>query len=504
MAYKDLREFIKDLEKEGELLRVKDKVSPILEITEIADNVMKLPDGGKALLFENVEGHEGIPVLINAFGSEKRMKMALGVDKFEDIGWKLYRILKPEVPNTFLDKLKRIPELKKLNDALPKVVKSGKVKEIIKKGEDINLFEFPVLKCWPKDGGRFITLPQVVSKDPETGLRNIGMYRIQILDKDKVAVHWQIHKGGAKHYWKYKELGQKIPVAIVIGGDPVLTYVASAPLPEDVDEYLFAGIIREKGVELVKCETVDLEVPADAEIVIEGFVDPEEPLVDEGPFGDHTGFYTPVEKYPMMHVTAVTYRKNPVYLTTIVGRPPMEDGWMGKATERIFLPLIKFNLPEVVDYNLPVSGCFHNFCFVSIKKRYPGHAYKVMDALWGMGQMMFTKNIVVFDEWVDVQNIDEVLWIWGNNVDPARDVVIKKGVIDVLDHSTDLVGFGGKMGIDATTKWKEEGYQRQWPDLAVMDESIKEKVKPVVDKVMKQIMKNLIDKEVKKVKKLLK
>ncbi len=502
MAYRDLRDFIKDLEKEGEILRIKDKVSPVLEITEVADNVMKLPDGGKALIFENVEGSD-IPVMINAFGSEKRMKMALGVDRFEDIGWKLYRILKPEVPNTFLDKLKRIPELKKLNDALPKVVKTGRVKEVIKKGEDIDLFEFPVLKCWPKDGGRFITLPQVVSKDPENGLRNVGMYRIQILDRDKVAVHWQIHKGGAKHYWKYKKLGRKIPVAIVIGGDPVLTYVASAPLPEDVDEYLFAGIIRGKGVDLVKCETVDLEVPADAEIVIEGFVDPEQPLVEEGPFGDHTGFYTPIDKYPMMQVTAITYRKNPIYLTTIVGKPPMEDGWMGKATERIFLPLIKFNLPEVVDYNLPVSGCFHNFCFVSIKKQFPGHAYKVMDALWGMGQMMFTKNIVVFDEWVNVQNIDEVLWIWGNNVDPARDVVIKKGVIDVLDHSTDLVGFGGKMGIDATTKWKGEGYQREWPELAIMDNTIKDKMKPVVDKVIKEIMKNVIDREFKKAKKYL-
>ncbi len=503
MAYRDLRDFILDLEEKGELLRIKDKVSPILEITEIADKVMKLPNGGKALLFENVEGYEGIPVLINAFGSERRMKMALGVENFEDIGWTLYRILKPEVPNTFLDKLKKIPELKKLNDALPKKVKSGPVKEIIKVGRDINIFDFPVLKCWPKDGGRFITLPQVISKDPETGLRNVGMYRIQLLDRDKIILHWQIHKGGAKHYWKYKERGEKIPVAVAIGGDPVLTYVASAPLPEDVDEYLFAGIIREKPVELVKCETVDIEVPANAEIVIEGYVDPNEPLADEGPFGDHTGFYTPVDKYPVMHITAITHRKNPVYLTTIVGKPPMEDGWMGKATERIFLPLIKFNLPEVVDYNLPVSGCFHNFCFVSIKKRYPGHAYKVMDALWGMGQMMFTKNIVVFDEWVNVQDIDEVLWIWGNNVDPSRDIVIKKGVIDVLDHSTDYVGFGGKMGIDATTKWKEEGYKREWPEVIKMDEKVKEKVKPIVDKVIKQIAKDTIEKEMEEIKKVL-
>ena len=498
MPYKDLREFIEVLEKEGELYRVKEKVSPILEITEIADRIMKMPDGGKALLFENVEGYEGIPVLINAFGSEKRMKLALEVENFEDIGWKLYRILKPEVPNTFLDKLKRIPELKKLNDALPKIVKTAPVQEVVKTGKDINIFDFPVLKCWPKDGGRFITLPQVVSKDPENNLRNVGMYRIQLLDRDKVAVHWQIHKGGAKHYWKYKKLNKKIPVAIVIGGDPVLTYVASAPLPEDVDEYLFAGIIRGKGVELVKCKTVDLEVPANAEIVIEGYIDPNEPLVDEGPFGDHTGFYTPIEKYPMMHITAITYRKNPIYLTTIVGKPPMEDGYMGKATERIFLPLVQFNLPEVVDYNLPVAGCFHNFCFVSIKKRYPGHAYKVMDALWGMGQLMFSKHIVVFDEWVNVQDINEVLWIWGNNVDPIRDVVIKKGVVDVLDHSTDYIGFGGKMGIDATTKWKEEGYKREWPEVIEMDDKVKEKVKPIVNKIVKDILKDEIEKLKKK------
>jgi len=485
MVFKDLREFIKVLEKENELIRVKHKVSPILEITEIADRMMKMPDGGKALLFENVEGYENIPVLINAFGSEKRMKMALGVEQFEDIGWKLYRILKPEVPNTFLDKIKRLPELKKLNDALPKTVKNGKVQEVIKENENINVFDFPVLKCWPKDGGRFITLPIVISKDPENGIRNVGMYRIQLLDKDKVIVHWQIHKGGSHHFWKAKEMGVKIPVAIAIGADPVVTYCASAPLPEDVDEFLFAGIIREKPVELVKCKIVDLEVPADAEIVIEGYVDPSEPLVDEGPFGDHTGFYTPVDKYPQMHITAITHRKDPIYQTTIVGKPPMEDGWMGKATERIFLPLVKFNLPEVVDYNLPISGCFHNFCFVSIKKRYPGHARKIINALWGMGQMMFEKNIVVFDEWVDVQNIDEVLWIWGNNADPSRDVIIQQGVIDVLDHSTNYPGFGGKMGVDATAKMKEEGYPREWPEVATIPEEIKRKV----DKIWEDIVK---------------
>ncbi len=487
MPYEDLREFISDLEKNGELIRVKSKVSPILEITELADRMSKLPKGGKALLFENVEGYENIPVLINAFGSEKRMKMALGVENFESIGWKLYKILKPEIPNTFLDKLKKLPELKKLNDALPVVVKDGKCKEIIKKGQDVNIFDFPVLKCWPKDGGRFITLPIVISKDPENGIRNVGMYRIQLIDRDKVTVHWQIHKGGSHHFWKAKRLGVKIPVAIVVGADPVITYCASAPLPEDVDEFLFAGIIRDKGVKLVKCETVDLEVPADAEIVIEGYIDPSEPLVDEGPFGDHTGFYTPVDKYPLMHITCITHRKNPIYQTTVVGKPPMEDGWLGKATERTFLPLVQFNLPEIVDYNLPISGCFHNFAFVSIKKRYPGHAFKVINALWGLGQLMFEKHIIVFDEWVNVQDINEVLWIWGNNVDPSRDVIIQKGVIDVLDHSTNLPGFGGKMGIDATTKWKEEGYTRDWPEVARMDEEVKKKVLPVWYEILQKM-----------------
>ncbi|AAC07507.1 menaquinone biosynthesis decarboxylase [Aquifex aeolicus] len=479
--YRDLHDFIKDLEKEGELVRIKEPLSPILEITEVTDRVCKMPGGGKALLFENPKGYR-IPVLTNLYGSEKRIKKALGYENLEDIGWKLYRILKPEVPKTFLEKIKKLPELKKLNDAIPKVVKRGKVQEEVIMG-DINLEDLPILKCWPKDGGRYITFGQVITKDPESGIRNVGLYRLQVLDKDKLAVHWQIHKDGNHHYWKAKRLGKKLEVAIAIGGEPPLPYVASAPLPPEVDEYLFAGIIMERPVELVKGLTVDLEYPANAEIAIEGYVDPEEPLVDEGPFGDHTGFYTPVDKYPQMHVTAIVMRKDPIYLTTIVGRPPQEDKYLGWATERIFLPLIKFNLPEVVDYHLPAEGCFHNFCFVSIKKRYPGHAFKVAYALLGLGLMSLEKHIVVFDDWINVQDIGEVLWAWGNNVDPQRDVLILKGPIDVLDHATNEVGFGGKMIIDATTKWKEEGYTREWPEVIEMSPEVKKRIDEIWDRL---------------------
>ncbi|ADC89966.1 UbiD family decarboxylase [Thermocrinis albus DSM 14484] len=474
MAFRDLREFIRALEKEGELFRVKETLSPILEISEVIDRVSKLPGGGKALLFEKPEGYS-IPVLANMLGSEKRIKMALGYENLEDIGWKLYKLLKPEIPGTFLEKLKKIPELKKLNDSLPKKVKDGPIRENVKT-KNIDILDFPILKCWPLDGGRYITFGQVITKDPESGIRNVGLYRVQVLSPTELALHWQIHKDGNHHYWKAKKLGKKLEVAIAIGGDPVLSYVASAPLPPEVDEYLFAGIIREDGVELIKGVTVDLEYPAHAEIVIEGYVDPNEPLVDEGPFGDHTGFYTPVDKYPKMHITAVLHRNNPIYLTTLVGRPPQEDKYIGWATERIFLPLIKFQLPEVVDYHLPAEGCFHNFCFVSIKKRFPGHAYKVAYALLGLGLLSLEKHIVVFDDWINVHDIGEVLWAWGNNVDPLRDVLILKGPIDVLDHSTNSVGFGGKMIVDATTKWREEGYTRQWPSVVEMIREVKEKI----------------------------
>jgi 4-hydroxy-3-polyprenylbenzoate decarboxylase len=473
MPFKSLGDFLVALEKEGELVRIREPLSPILEITEVIDRVSKMPGGGKALVFERVEGYN-IPIAANVYGSERRMKMALGYEKLEDIGWKLYRILRPEVPKTFLQKLKRLPELKKLNDAIPKTVKRAPVQEVVL--EDPDLLSLPIPKCWPKDGGRYITFGQVITEDPESGIRNVGLYRLQVLDSKRLAVHWQIHKDGNHHYWKAKRAGRKLEVAVAIGGESPLPYVASAPLPPEVDEYLFAGIIMGRPVELVKGITVDLEYPANAEIVIEGFVDPEDPLVDEGPFGDHTGYYTPVEKYPQMHVTAIVMRRNPVYLHTIVGLPPQEDKYLGWATERIFLPLIKFNLPEVVDYHLPAEGCFHNFCFVSIKKRFPGHAYKVAYALLGLGLMSLEKHIVVFDDWIDVHDLGQVLWAWGNNVDPERDVLILRGPIDVLDHSTNEVGFGGKMIVDATTKWREEGYRREWPEVIRMDPEVKRKI----------------------------
>ncbi len=473
MSFKNIAEFLKELERQGELIRIKEKLSPILEITEVIDRVSKMPGGGKALLFENVEGYD-IPIVANLYGSERRIKLALGYDNLEDIGWKLYRILRPEVPKTFLEKLKRLPELKKLNDAIPRTIRKAPVQEVIDTSPD--LFSLPIPKCWPEDGGRYITFAQTVTLDPESGIRNVGLYRLQVLDKNRLAVHWQIHKHGNHHYWKAKKLGKKLEVAVVLGGESPLPYVGSAPLPPEVDEYLFAGIIMERPVELTKGVTVDLEYPANADIVIEGFVDPQEPLVDEGPFGDHTGYYTPVDKYPQMHVTAIVRRKKPFFLHTIVGRPPQEDKYLGWATERIFLPLIKFNLPEVVDYHLPAEGCFHNFCFVSIEKRFPGHAYKVAHALLGLGLMSLEKHIIVFDHWIDVHNIEEVLWAWGNNVDPARDVVITKGPIDVLDHATNEVGFGGKMIIDATTKWKEEGYTREWPKVIEMNPEVKKKI----------------------------
>jgi len=480
MNYRDLQDFIRDLEKRGELVRIKESLSPILEITEVVDRVSKLPGGGKALLFENVEGYN-IPMVANLYGSERRIKLALGYENLEDIGWKLYRILRPEIPETFLDKLRKLPELKKLNDAIPKVVKKAPVQEVIEREPD--LLSLPIPKCWPKDGGRYITFGQVITKDPESGIRNVGLYRLQVLDGKRLAVHWQIHKDGSHHFWKAKRLGRRIEVAVAIGGEPVLPYVASAPLPPEVDEYLFAGIIMERAVELVKGITVDIEYPANAEIVLEGYVDPSEELVDEGPFGDHTGYYTPVDKYPQMHVTAIVRKRKPVYLHTLVGIPPQEDKYLGWATERIFLPLIKFNLPEVVDYHLPAEGVFHNFCFVSIRKRFPGHAYKVAYALLGLGLMSLEKHIIVFDDWVNVHDLGEVLWAWGNNVDPARDVQILKGPIDVLDHATNEVGFGGKMIVDATTKWKEEGYRREWPEVVRMEEGVKRKIDQIWERL---------------------
>ena len=472
MAYRDLNEFISDLEKKGELLHIKEPVSPYLEITEITDRVCK--EHGPALLFEDVRGYN-IPVLTNAFGSYRRMCLALGVNRLEEIGEEIDHFFQAEAPDSLIKKLKLIPKLKRLSNVFPKLVKKAPCQEVVLMDKEVDLGKFPILHCWPKDGGPFITLPLVFTKHPITGVRNVGMYRLQVYDKNTTGMHWHPHKGGAQHYRVSERLGKRLEVAVAIGPDPATTYAATAPLPEDMDEILFSGFIRNEPVEMVRCITIDHEVPAHSQIILEGYVEPYERRL-EGPFGDHTGYYSLPDEYPVFHITCITHRKDIIYPATIVGRPPMEDCYMAKATERIFLPLIKKQLPEIVDINLPIEGVFHNLALVSIDKRYPGHAKKVMHALWGLGQMMFTKIIIVFDKEVDVQNISEALWRLGNNIDPKRDIVFSEGPVDALDHAAPQPLFGSKMGIDATRKWKEEGFKRQWPDVVEMDKEIKEKI----------------------------
>ncbi|MBI2841923.1 MAG: menaquinone biosynthesis decarboxylase [Armatimonadetes bacterium] len=472
MAYQDLKEFVERLEAAGELKRIKTAVSPELEIAEVADRAMK--SGGPALLFEQPAGFRA-PVLINAFGSKRRMAMALGVEHVDEIAARITELVKMEVPEGFIGKLKMLPPLMKLSASFPKLVRSGACQEVVLRGNDASLDNFPVLKCWPGDGGKFITLPVVFTKDPETGTRNAGMYRLHVYDACSTGMHWHAHKVGARHYAAHERLGRRMEVAVALGGDPVITYTATAPLPEDFDEMIFAGFLRQKPVEMVKCVSIDAEVPADSEIVLEGYVEPGERRT-EGPFGDHTGYYSLADEYPVFHITAITHRKDPIYPATIVGKPPMEDCWIAKATERIFLPLIKTQLPELVDLNLPVEGVFHNLAVVSIRKRYPGHARKVMHALWGMGQMSFTKIIVVVDEDVDVQNMHDVLWRLGNNIDPKRDVEFVEGPVDVLNHASPAPNFGSKMGIDATKKLPEEGFLREWPPEIEMSAEVKTRI----------------------------
>jgi len=477
MAYKDLRNFIEVLKKKGLLKLITAEVDPVLEIAEINDRVVKT--GGSALFFEKPKNSK-FPCVVNLFGSYERMKLALEVDSLDEIGLRMLELLEPDIPTNLIEKLKTLPKLKRLADFLPKYVNSGPCKEVIFR-ENLSLNVFPILKTWPDDGGRFITLPMVFTKDPETGSRNCGMYRMHVYDERTTGMHWHIHKDGAKHYRNAEKLGKRLEVAVAIGSDPAVMYSATAPLPEGVDEMLFAGFLRKSSVELVKCETIDLEVPANSEIVLEGYCEPNERRI-EGPFGDHTGYYSLKDEFPMFHITCITHRKDALYPATIVGKPPMEDCYIAKTTERIFLPLIKKQIPEIVDINLPVEGVFHNIAIVSIDKRYPGHARRVMYALWGMGQMSFTKMIVVVDRWVDVQNPGEVIWRIGNNVDPKRDIVIVEGPLDVLEHASDIPSYGGKMGIDATKKWKSEGFLREWPDEIVMSEDIKR----LVDKRWKE------------------
>jgi 4-hydroxy-3-polyprenylbenzoate decarboxylase len=461
----DLRAFVRALESRGELVRVKAEVDPDLEITEISDRAMKA--GRPALLFERVRGHSA-PVLINAFGSMSRMSLALGVSHPDEIAGKLRKLLQPDVPGSMLEKLGKLFELKDLARITPRTVGKAASQEVVQSTPSLR--SLPVLRCWPMDAGPFITLPLVITRDPSTGRRNVGMYRMQVFDETRAGLHSQRHKDAAAHLTH--GIGKRLEVAVAIGADPATVYAASAPLPPGIDEFLFAGFLRGSGVELVRAKTVDLEVPANAEYVLEGYVDPAD-QAPEGPFGDHTGFYSLQDVYPVFHLTALTHRRDPIYHTTIVGRPPMEDFYMGKATERIFLPLLQLVNPEVVDMHMPAEGVFHNLIIVSIKKAYPGHARKVMYALWGTGLMMLTRNIVVVDADVDVQDLSEVAWRVTGNVDARRDLVIVDGPVDVLDHASSVPAYGGKLGIDATRKLPEEGYPREWPPDILMSPEIK-------------------------------
>ena len=475
MAFKDLREFIAELEKRHLLKRIKVPVDAELEITEITDRVSKFRDSRNvALLFENVRGYD-IPVLTNMFGSYERMALALGVDKLDDAANDIRELLK--LPYISLKNRMSIVSIISTGSKVinfPKYVKNAPCQEVVE--ETPNLDKIPILKCWPQDGGAFVTLPLVFTKNPRTGKRNVGMYRLQKYDSTTTGMHWHIHKNGAENFRDAQADGQdKIEVAVAIGTDPAVTYAATAPLPRDVDEMVFAGFLRHKSVELTKCKTVDLEVPATAEFILEGYVLTEE-LRREGPFGDHTGYYSLADDYPVFHVTCITHRKNPIYAATIVGKPPMEDCYMAKATERIFLPLLQQVIPEIIDINMPLEGVFHDCIIVSIKKSYPMQARKVMHALWGMGQMMNVKLIVVVDSHVNVQDLSEVAWRVFNNIDAEHDLEIVHGPLDVLDHSSPMAKWGAKLGIDATKTWKEEGHLREWPDEITMTQSVKDRI----------------------------
>lgn len=474
-------EFVSAIEQAGELVRVREPVRAKLELCEIADRAMKMPGGGPALFFEHVVLDDGsrseYPVGINLFGSARRITLALGVDRLDEIADRITAMLETKVPEGVLAKLAMLPRLLEIGKFPPRMGSgSPPCQEIILRGEEIDLGRLPIITCWPEDGGPYITLPMVISRDPVRGIRNVGMYRVQVLGPRSLAMHWQRHKVGAAHWRVMAERGETMPVCIAIGADPVSVYSASAPLPPTVDEFLFAGFIRRAPVHLAGAVTSDLEVPANAEIVIEGYIDPREDLVREGPFGDHTGFYSEADLYPQVHVTAVTMRSNPIYATTIVGRPPMEDYYLGNATERIFLPLLRLTVPEIVDYHMPAEGIFHNLVFVSIDKQFPGHAYKVMNALWGQGLMSLAKVLVILDRNVNVQDPFEAWWVALNHIDPERDVRFTLGPIDVLDHSSRGFTYGSKMGIDATRKWPEEGFTRRWPNLIEMDQETRVRV----------------------------
>ncbi len=506
MAYENLQDFLKALEAAGELRHVRTAVDPVLEVAEIADRVSKSPDregnypgsgGGdngsgapfgsrnpkhgtsainQALLFESVRGSD-MPLSINTFGSYKRMHMALGCESFDELAGKIAELTKPEVPAGIWNKVKKGIDFLKIGSYMPKVRGSGNgaICQEVVLTETADLTKLPIIQCWPEDGGKYITFGQVVTKHPETGARNLGMYRVQLFGPKTTAMHWHPHHDGARHYRAWAKLGKACPLAITLGGESVLPYAATAPLPPGIDEHMFAGFLQGRGLDLVPCRTIPLEVSANAEIVIEGYVDPRQTIL-EGPFGDHTGFYSLAGQFPVFTVTAITHRKSPVYPTTIVGKPPQEDYYLGKATERLFLPLLKIIVPDVVDYDLPMFGVFHSCAFIKIKKEYPYHARKVMSAIWGAGQMAWTKMIVVVDEDVDVHSVDDVMFHVAGNVDPKRDIMLVDGPLDILDHAAPYEGAGSKMGIDATKKWPGEGQVRDWPNEIKMDAGTVEKV----------------------------
>ena len=481
MTLDSLQGFIAALGASGELVRIAHPVEARLELCEIADRVMKQPGGGQALLFEHVILDDGsrspYPVAINLFGSMRRMSMALGVRDLDEIGARITQLMDLKVPDGLLAKLGLVPRLLEVARFPPRVRRgSAPCQEVIWRGDEIDVMKFPIITCWPEDGGPYITLPMVISTDPKRGIRNVGMYRVQVLGRDSLAMHWQRHKVGAAHWREMAARGETMPVCIAIGADPASVYSASAPLPPNVDEFLFAGFLRNAPVPLVKAVTCDLDVPSEAEIVIEGVIDPAEPLVTEGPFGDHTGFYSEADLYPRVQVKAITMRRTPVYATTIVGRPPMEDFYLGHATERIFLPLLRLTTPEIVDYHMPAEGIFHNLVFVSIDKQYPGHAWKVMNALWGAGLMSLAKVLVIVDKDVNVRDPREAWWVALNNLDPERDTRFTMGPVDVLDHSSRTFTYGSKMGLDATRKWPEEGFTRDWPKRIEMDDATRARV----------------------------
>ena len=472
MPFRDLRDYLAALDKAGELKRIGAEVSPVLEITEIADRVVK--QGGPALVFERPAG-AAMPVAINLFGSTPRVMRALEVGSWQEWTDRLDFFLEPKMPTSLLDKVRTLPKLVEVAGIFPKVVKDGPVHEVVATGDQVDLGSLPVLQCWPDDGGRFLTLTNVITKDPATGGRNCGMYRLQVYDRNTTGMHWHLHHDSARIFRDNARLGRRTEVAVALGGDPATMFAPAVPLPPGVDELLFAGFVRREAVEMVKCVTVDLEVPAHAEIVLEGWVDADERR-REGPFGDHTGFYSLADDYPVFHVTAITRRRDAIYPTTIVGRPPMEDCFMGFAIERMFLPLMRKTLPEVVDYHMPFEGVFHNLMLVAIDKRVPHHARKVMHGIWGLGQATFTKVIVVVDADVDVHDPAEVAWKALANIDPQRDLEFVTGPAETLDHASRAPWWGSKVGIDATRKWPSEGFAREWPGEIVMSPAVKARI----------------------------